>query len=110
MLIKDSSIVDCIHQSAVMLTEYQNVEVDMETKYNSVSMQEFPEVSEEPIGGKSTKRDKRLWENIATKSDLNLKHLICLVEHPSRHAPCIPVWLQQMDFLTECIYVWIWKS
>jgi hypothetical protein len=32
----------------------------METKYNSVSMQEFPEISEEPMGGKSTKGDKRL--------------------------------------------------
>jgi hypothetical protein len=35
------------------------VEVGMEMKYNSISMQEFPEISKEPMGGESTKGDKR---------------------------------------------------
>jgi hypothetical protein len=57
MLIKDTSIADCIHQHAVMFLEKQDVEVGMETKYNSVSMQEFPAISKEPMGDKSTKGD-----------------------------------------------------
>jgi hypothetical protein len=51
MLIKDSSIEDCIHQRAVMFLEKRDVEVRMETKYNYISMQEFPEISKEPEGG-----------------------------------------------------------
>jgi hypothetical protein len=35
------------------------------------------------MGGKSTKSDKRLGENIATETNLNLKHLLCLMEHPA---------------------------
>jgi hypothetical protein len=59
MLIKDTSLVDCIHQRAVMFLEKQDVKVGMETKYNSLYMQEFPEISKEPMGGESTKGDKR---------------------------------------------------
>ncbi len=56
--IKDPSVMDCIHQCTVMFQEKQNVEVGMETIYNSISMQEFPEFSKEPMGGESTKGDK----------------------------------------------------
>jgi hypothetical protein len=38
-----------------MFPEKWNVNKGMETKYNSVSMQELPEISKEPMGGKSTK-------------------------------------------------------
>jgi hypothetical protein len=101
--IKDPSVVDCIHQHAVLFPEKQDVEVGMETKYKSISMQdwEFPEILKEPMGGISTKGDKGLGKkyfhqvvsrkDIFTMSDLNLKHLICLMEHPPHRAPCIPV-------------------
>ncbi len=56
--IKDPSVMDCIHQHAVMFPEKRIVEVGMETKYNSIPMQEFPEILKEPMGGKSTKGDK----------------------------------------------------
>jgi hypothetical protein len=57
--IKDPSVMDHIHQRAVMFPEKQDVKVGMETKYNSISMQEFPEILKEPMGGESTKGDKR---------------------------------------------------
>ncbi len=60
MLIKDTSIVDCIHQRAVMFPKKQDVKIGMETKYNSISMQEFPEISKELMGDESTEGDKRL--------------------------------------------------
>jgi hypothetical protein len=40
----------------------------------------------EPMGGESAKRDKGLGEDISAESKLNLKHLICLMEHPSQPA------------------------
>jgi hypothetical protein len=43
-----------------MFPEKWDVEVGMETKYNSISMQEFSEISKEPMGGESTKDEKRL--------------------------------------------------
>jgi hypothetical protein len=89
--IEDPSVVNCIHQCAVLFLEKRNVKVKMKMKYNSLSMKEFPEISNEPMGGKSAKGDKGLGKDISAKSDLNLKHLICLKEHPSHHAPCIPV-------------------
>jgi hypothetical protein len=46
-------------------------------------MEEFPEITKEPMGGKSAKRDKGLGKDIPAKSDLDLKHLICLMKHPS---------------------------
>ncbi len=58
MLIKDASILDCIHQCAVMFPKKQDVKVGMETKYDSISMQEFPEISKEPMSDESTKGDK----------------------------------------------------
>jgi hypothetical protein len=57
--IKDPSVVDCIHQHAVLFLEKQNVKVGMKTKYNSMSMEEFPEILKEPMGGESAKGDKR---------------------------------------------------
>jgi hypothetical protein len=56
-------------------------------------MEEFPEITKEPMGGESAKGDKGLGKDIPAKSNLDLKHLICLMEHPSQHAPCIPVQL-----------------
>jgi hypothetical protein len=63
-----------------------------------------------PWFGKSTKGDKGSGKDISAKSDLNRKHPICRMEHPSRRAPCIPVQLQQIDFLAEHIYVRIRKG
>ncbi len=73
-------------------------------------MEEFPEIAKEPMGGESAKGDKGLGKGISTKSNLNLTHLICLMKHPSQHAPYIPVQLYQMDFFAESIYVRIWKG
>ncbi len=58
--IKDPSVVDCIHQCAVLFPEERYVEARMEMKYNSISMEEFPEFLKEPMGGKSAKGDKGL--------------------------------------------------
>ncbi len=52
---KDPSVMDCIYQCAVMFLEKRDVRVDMETKYNSISMQKIPKISKEPMIGKSTK-------------------------------------------------------
>jgi hypothetical protein len=73
-------------------------------------MKEFPEIVKEPMGGESAKRDKGSGKDIPAESNLDLKHLICLMKHPSQCAPCIPVRLYLMDFLAECIYVGIWKG
>ncbi len=54
-------------------------------------MEEFPEISKEPMGGESAKGYKGSGKDIFAKSNLNLKHQICLMEHPSQCAPCIPV-------------------
>jgi hypothetical protein len=54
-------------------------------------MDEVPEITKEPMGGKFAKRDKGLGKDISAESDLDLKHLICLMEYPSQRAPCIPV-------------------
>ncbi len=54
-------------------------------------MKEFPEVTKEPMGGKSAKRDKGSGKDIPIESDLDLKHLISLMKHLSQRAPCIPV-------------------
>jgi hypothetical protein len=89
--IKDPSVMDGIHQRVVLFLEKRNIKVGMKTKYNSISMEDFLEILEEPMGGESAKGDKGLGEDISTESDLNLKHLICLMEHSSRCAACIPV-------------------
>jgi hypothetical protein len=81
-----------------------------EMQHNSISMEDFPEITKEPMGGKSAKRDKGSGKDILTESNLDLKHLICLMKYPSQCAPCIPVQLQQMDFIAERIYVGIWKG
>jgi hypothetical protein len=54
-------------------------------------MEDFPEITKEPMDGESTKRDKGSGKDILAKSNLDLKRLICLMEHPSQRAPCIPV-------------------
>ncbi len=81
--IKDPSVVDCFHQRVVLFPEKQNIKVGMKTKYNSISMEEFPEVLKEPMDGESAKEDKGSGKDISAKSNLNLKHLICLMEYPS---------------------------
>jgi hypothetical protein len=81
----------CIHQHAVLFPEKWNIKVRMKTKYNSISMEEFPEILKEPMGGKSAKGDKGSGKDIPAKSNLNLKHLKYLMEHPYQRAPCIPV-------------------
>ncbi len=58
--IKDPSVVDCIHQRAVLFLKKQNIKVGMKTKYNSISMEELPEIAKEPMDGESAKGEKRL--------------------------------------------------
>ncbi len=89
--IKKPGVMDSIHQNAVLFLEKWDIKVEVKTKHNSISMEEFPEITKEPMGGKSTKGDKGLGENIPAKSKLNLKNLICLMKHPSQRAPCISV-------------------
>jgi hypothetical protein len=61
--IKNPSVVDSIYQHAVLFREKQNIKVGVKTKYNSISMEEFPEILKEPMGGKSSKRDKGLGKD-----------------------------------------------
>jgi hypothetical protein len=89
--IENPSVVDSIHQRAVLFLEKRNIKVGMKTKYNSIYMEEFLEVTKEPMGGESAERDKGLGKDIPAESNLDLKHLISLMEHPSLPAPCIPV-------------------
>ncbi len=92
-LIKNPEVVDNIHQRAVLFPEKRDIKVGMKMKHDSISIEEFAEITKEPMGGESPKGDKGLVKDIPAKSDLNLKHLICLMKHPSQHAPCIPVQL-----------------
>jgi hypothetical protein len=89
--LKNPSVMDSIHQCAVLFPEKQNIKVGVKTKYNSISMEKFPEITKEPMGGESAKKDKGSGKDISAKSVLDLKHLICLMEHPSQRAPYIPV-------------------
>jgi hypothetical protein len=61
MLIKDTSLMDCIHQYAVMFPEKQDVEVGMETKYNSISMPEFAEIPLVASLPKETKNCEKIF-------------------------------------------------
>jgi hypothetical protein len=108
--IKNPGVVNSIHQRAVLFPEKLDIKGGVKTKHNSISMEEFPEITKEPMGGESAKGDKGLGKNIPAESDLDLKHLICLMKYPSQCAPCISVSLQQMDFLAEHIYVGIRKG
>jgi hypothetical protein len=92
-LIKNPGVVDSIHQHAVLFQEKQDIKVRVKAKHDSSSMEEFPEIMKEPMGGESAKGDKGSGKNISAESDLDLKHLICLMKHPSWRAPCIPVLL-----------------
>jgi hypothetical protein len=56
--IKNPSVVDCIYQCVVLFLEKRNIKVGVKTKYNSISMEELPEISKEPISGESAKGDK----------------------------------------------------
>jgi hypothetical protein len=45
----------------------------------------------ETMGGESAKGDKGSANDISSESNLNLKHLICLMDHPSLcHRPLCP--------------------
>jgi hypothetical protein len=81
--IKDPSVVDSIHQCAVLFPEKWNIKVGVMTKHNSISMKEYPEIAKEPMGGESAKRDKESGKDIPAESNLDPKHLICLMKHPS---------------------------
>jgi hypothetical protein len=89
--IKNPSVVDSVHQRAVLFPEKQDIKVRVKTKQDSISMESFPEITKEPMDGKSAKVDKGLGKDIPTESNFDLKHLICLMKHLSRRAPCIPV-------------------
>jgi hypothetical protein len=88
---KNPSVLGSINQCVVLFPEKRNIKVRMKTKYNSISIEEFPEITKEPMGSKSAKKDKGSGKDVPTKSNLDLKHLICLIEHLSQLAPCIPV-------------------
>ncbi len=64
--IENPSVMDSIHQCVVLFPEKLNIKVRVKTKYNSIFMEEFPEILEEPMGGKSAKRDKGLGKDIPT--------------------------------------------
>jgi hypothetical protein len=89
--IKNPSVVDSINQLAVLFPKKRDIKVGVKTKHDSISMEEFPEITKEPLGGESAKGDKGLGKNVPAESDLDLKCLICLMKHLSRRAPCIPV-------------------
>jgi hypothetical protein len=88
---KNPSVPDSIHQRMVLFPEKRSIKVGMKTKYKSISTEEFPEVTKEPMGGESAKRDKGSRKDIPAKSNLDLKYLISLMEYLSQCAPCIPV-------------------
>jgi hypothetical protein len=56
--IKNPSVVDSIHQCAVLFPEKRNIKVGMKTKYNSISMKEFLEITKEPMGGEFANQEK----------------------------------------------------
>jgi hypothetical protein len=85
--IKDSSVVDCIHQRAVVFPENRSIKVKMKMKYNSMSMEEFPEILKEPMGGECAKGDKGLGKDISAKSNLNLNYLTPATAKCSQRAP-----------------------
>ncbi len=93
LLIKNLGVVDSIYQRAALFPEKQDIKVGVKTKHDSISMEEFPEITNKPMNGESAKGDKGSGKDNPAKSDLNPKHLICLMKHPSQHAPCIPVQL-----------------
>ncbi len=51
--IENPGVVDSIHQCAVLFPEKQNIKVGVKTKHNCISMEEFPEITKEPMGGES---------------------------------------------------------
>jgi hypothetical protein len=61
--IKNSGVVDSINQCAVLFPEKQDIKVSVKTKHNSISMEEFPKILNEPMGGKSAKEIKDWKKN-----------------------------------------------
>jgi hypothetical protein len=78
--IKNPSVVNSIHQCAFLFLEKRDVKVGLKMEHNSISMEEFPEIAKEPMGGESAKGEKGSGKNIPAESDLDLKHLICLMK------------------------------
>jgi hypothetical protein len=48
--LENPSVVDSIHQHAVLFPEKWNIKVRLKTKYNSISMDEFPEIKKRTHG------------------------------------------------------------
>jgi hypothetical protein len=44
----------------VLFPEKRDIKVRVKTKHDSISMEEFPEITKEPMGGESAKGDKGL--------------------------------------------------
>ena len=55
---KNLGVMDSIHQRAVLFLEKRDIIVRVKMKHDSISMEEFPEIRKEPMGGESTKGDK----------------------------------------------------
>ncbi len=68
--IEDPGVVDSIHQRAVLFPEKHDIKVGVKTIHGSISMEEFPEIAKEPMGGESAKRDKGLGKIFPPKSTL----------------------------------------
>ncbi len=62
--IKNPSVVDSIRQCAVLFLEKRNIKVGVKTKYNSISMEEFPEILKEPIWVASLPKEIKEREKI----------------------------------------------
>jgi hypothetical protein len=56
-LITNPGVVDSIHQRVVLFPEKRDIKVVVKTKQDSISMEEFPEITKEPMGGESAKGD-----------------------------------------------------
>jgi hypothetical protein len=52
--IKNPGVVDSIYQ-CVLFPEKRDIKVGVKTKHDSISMEEFPEITKEPMGGESAK-------------------------------------------------------
>jgi hypothetical protein len=53
--IKYPGVMDSIHQRVVLFPEKWDIKVGVKTKHDCISMEEFPEITKEPMGGKSAK-------------------------------------------------------
>jgi hypothetical protein len=68
--IKNPGVVDSIHQRAILFLEKRDIKVGVKTKHESKSMEEFPEITKEPMGGESAKGDKELGKKCSCRVQL----------------------------------------